>query len=161
MALNAYLRLTGQRARIQGSVTLRGREGTSAVIAVSHEIVSPRDAASGRATGRRQHKPLVITKELDRASPALRQALALNEVLTQVDLLFYKIDPSGTESQYFTVKLTNAAITSVALQMPNNKHADLAALETFEDVGFIYQKIEWTWTETGTVAVDDWAVPVT
>ncbi len=29
------------------------------------------DAASGMATGKRQHKPLTITKELDKASPLL------------------------------------------------------------------------------------------
>lgn len=160
MALNAYLRLVSQRARIQGSVTLRGREGTSAVIAMSHEIVSPRDLASGRATGKRQHKPLVITKELDRASPAIRQVLTLNEVLTQVDLLFFRPDAAGVESQYFTIKLTNASITAITMQMPNTRHEDLRALEAFEDVGFVYQRIEWTWAETTTVVGDDWAAPV-
>jgi hypothetical protein len=35
------------------------------------EIVSPRDSASGLPTGKRQHKPLTITKELDRSSPLL------------------------------------------------------------------------------------------
>ncbi|MEO6134481.1 MAG: hypothetical protein ABIP35_04975 [Ginsengibacter sp.] len=33
-------------------------------ISVGNEIVSPRDAASGLPTGRRMHKPFVITKEL-------------------------------------------------------------------------------------------------
>jgi hypothetical protein len=32
-------------------------------------IVSPRDAASGLPTGKRMHKPMVITKELDKSSP--------------------------------------------------------------------------------------------
>jgi hypothetical protein len=32
-------------------------------------VVSPRDAASGQATGKRQHKPFTITKELDKMSP--------------------------------------------------------------------------------------------
>lgn len=32
-------------------------------------IISPRDAASGLPTGKRQHKPLTITKELDNMSP--------------------------------------------------------------------------------------------
>jgi type VI protein secretion system component Hcp len=36
-------------------------------------VVSPRDAASGQATGKRQHKPMTITKEMDAASPALVQ----------------------------------------------------------------------------------------
>jgi hypothetical protein len=31
------------------------------LIAASHEIVSPRDAASGLATGKRSHKPFIIT----------------------------------------------------------------------------------------------------
>ena len=42
----------------------------SCVISFEQEIVSPRDAASGLPTGRRMHKPFVITKELDRSSPA-------------------------------------------------------------------------------------------
>ena len=34
-------------------------------IVVGNEIISPRDAASGMPTGKRMHKPFVITKELD------------------------------------------------------------------------------------------------
>jgi hypothetical protein len=41
------------------------------VINFYHEVVSPRDAASGLPTGKRQHKPFVITKELDKSSPML------------------------------------------------------------------------------------------
>ncbi len=162
MALNAHLRLVGQKSgKIQGSVTQKGREGTSAVIAMAHEIVSPRDPASGLPTGKRQHKPLTITKELDRASPVLRQVLTTNELLTTADLLFYRQDKTvGTEIQYFTIRLTNASIASIEMQMPNNKHADLMALETFEDVTFTYQKIEWTWTETGIAVADDWLAPI-
>jgi len=43
----------------------------SCSIAFEQEIVSPRDAASGLPTGKRQHKPFVITKELDKSSPVL------------------------------------------------------------------------------------------
>jgi len=40
-------------------------------VALSHSVTSPRDAASGLATGKRQHKPMTITKELDKSSPQL------------------------------------------------------------------------------------------
>lgn len=40
-------------------------------VALSHSVVSPRDAASGLATGKRQHKPLTITKEWSKSSPQL------------------------------------------------------------------------------------------
>jgi type VI secretion system (T6SS) effector Hcp len=32
-------------------------------------VVSPRDPASGLPTGKRMHKPFVITKEIDKSSP--------------------------------------------------------------------------------------------
>ena len=47
MALNAFMRLKGQKQGvIKGSVAQKGREESIMVIAVSHEIVSPRDPAS-------------------------------------------------------------------------------------------------------------------
>ncbi len=39
-------------------------------------ITSLRDAASGLPTGKRQHKPFVITKEVDKATPKLMLACA-------------------------------------------------------------------------------------
>ncbi len=39
--------------------------------ALSHSVKSPRDAASGLATGKRMHKPMTITKQLDKSSPKL------------------------------------------------------------------------------------------
>jgi hypothetical protein len=37
-----------------------GREDQIQVIAINYAIKSPRDAASGQATGKRRHKPLTI-----------------------------------------------------------------------------------------------------
>ena len=167
MALNAYLRLKGaKQGDIKGSVTQKGREGRIAVIAVSHEIVSPRDAASGLPTGKRQHKPLVITKELDKASPLLRAALVSNESLTSVTLDFFSAKApgpaagAGLEVNDFTISLTNASIASIEMVMPNNKNPDLAKLATYEEIAFTYQKITWTWNDGGITASDDWESPV-
>jgi hypothetical protein len=49
---------------------IRCADGTCS-ITFEQEIVSPRDAASGLPTGKRQHKPFVITMELDKSSPVL------------------------------------------------------------------------------------------
>jgi len=81
MALNAYLTLKGQKqGNINGSVTQKGRENSILVHAFSQEVVSPRDPASGLATGKRQHKPLLIVKEIDKSSPLLWNALINNEI---------------------------------------------------------------------------------
>ena len=61
-ALNSYLTLEGQtQGQIQGDVTQPGREGTITIYGFSHEVISPRDAASGMPTGKRQHKPVSTT----------------------------------------------------------------------------------------------------
>ena len=84
MALNAYLRLKGaKQGVIQGSSTQRGQEGKIVVVASNHEIIVPRDAATGLATGKRQHAPIIITKEIDKASPLLYTALVTNEQITE------------------------------------------------------------------------------
>lgn len=43
----------------------------SSSVSLSHSVVSPRDAANGLATGKRTHKPMTITKRLDKSSPQL------------------------------------------------------------------------------------------
>ena len=35
------------------------------------EVKAPRDVATGQSSGKRQHKPLTITKEFDKATPML------------------------------------------------------------------------------------------
>ena len=162
MALNAYLKLAGQKSgEIKGSVTQKGREGKIMVIAVSHDVLTPRDPASGLPTGRRQHQPLIVTKEVDAASAPLHQVQASNETFKEWELQFWApqlraTSGTGVEVQSFTIKLANAAIASIHTEMPNTKHPDLVRFETFEEVAFTYQRIDWAWTDGNLSAGDDW-----
>ena len=131
------------------------------VIAFNHDVVLPHDTASGQATGKRQHKPLTITKELDKSTPFLMQSLINNEALTSFELRFYTSgkrtgigSASGTEVNYFIIKLANAFIVDIKSTMPNNKNPESAQYEVFEEVCFIYEKIEWIWT-SGTISTSD------
>jgi type VI secretion system secreted protein Hcp len=161
MALNAYLKLKGQKqGEIKGSVTQKGREASIMVIAVSHEIVSPRDPASGMPTGKRMHKPFTITKELDKATPLLYNVLVNNESISTWELQHWTPSATGAEKQHYTVKLTNANIAAIAFRMANNKHPDLMKFTEYEEIAFTYQKIEWTWVDGGITAMDDWESPV-
>ena len=160
MALNAYLKMKAKTSgEIKGSVTQKGREGKIAVIAVSHDIVSPRDAASGLPTGKRMHKPFVITKELDKSTPLLYKILCDNETISDWELQFWTPSSTGAEKQHYTIKLTNANIASIDFRMANNKHPDLMKFTEYEEVAFTYQKIEWMWVDGGISAGDDWEAP--
>ena len=111
---------------------------------MSHEIVSPRDAASGLPTGKRQHKPISITKEWGASTPLLLNALVNNENLTRVLIGLLR-----NGQQVATIKLTNANVS---------RYVQHGGNDTFE---FTYQKITWTWVDGGITAEDDWEAPVT
>jgi type VI secretion system secreted protein Hcp len=157
MALGAYLTIVAERqGLIRGSVTQKGREDKIAVIYASHEIAMPRDPASGRVTGKRAHKPFLCTKELDRSSPLLYFALTHNENLPEARIDFWTSTPMGLEKQHYTVRLTDATISGIHFRLPNTRSPRLARRPEYEEVSFVYKKIEWTWTEGNISASDDW-----
>jgi type VI secretion system secreted protein Hcp len=167
MALNAYLKLKGHKqGDIKGSVTQKGREGKILVIAAAHEITSPRDAASGLATGKRMHRPFVITKEIDAASPLLYTMLSTSELSAEWELQFWAASTtstagSGAEVQRYTVRLTDASISNIRFCMPNTRDPDLKRYAEYEEVSFSYAKIEWLWVPKGLVASDSWGAATT
>jgi type VI secretion system secreted protein Hcp len=161
MALNAYLKVKGQiQGEIKGSVTQKGREGSIMVIAASHDIISPRDPASGVSIGKRSHKPFVITKELDKSSPLLYSMLVNNEGITEWELQFWQPNSTGGETNYYTVRLTNANVASIGFRMPNSRDPELMKRVEYEDLAFVYRKIQWVWTEGNISAADDWQTHV-
>lgn len=160
MALNAYLACNGDiRGDILGSCTQAGREDRMEIYGWSHEVASPRDAASGLPTGKRQHKPFTITKAVDKASPLLMGALVDNENIGTWKLECWRPARSGKEEQNFTVELFNANVASIRQEQLNNKYAENMPIEVREHVAFTYQKIIWTWMDGGIQAEDDWETP--
>ncbi|KYF50822.1 Hcp family type VI secretion system effector [Sorangium sp. So ce854] len=167
MALQAHLTLKGvTQGPIDGSVTQKGREKSIAIIAVQHQIVSPRDPATGMPSGKRQHKPFVITKELDKATPLLYNALVNNESISEWTLKFYTPGTQaakniGKEQNHYTVKLTNATVASIDFYMENTRRPDGREIPEYEKIAFTYQKIEWSYDDGDGArqADDDWEAP--
>jgi type VI secretion system secreted protein Hcp len=112
------------------------------VTAVSHEIVSPRDPASGLPTGKRQHKPIVFTTEWGASTPLFINALTTNETLTSV-----LIDLLRNGKQVATIQLVNASVAQY------DEHGGSVT------IALTYQKITWTWVDGGISATDDWEAP--
>ena len=160
--IEKFLKVKGaKQGDITGSVTQKGKEGTIAVIAIDHSIISPRDPASGLPTGKRIHSPLVIVTHIDKATPLLYEALVTNENLPTVELDFYKTGQNGAETLYFKIQLTNANISSIKQTNLNSQDDPNTNLfGEYEELSFTYQKITWTWTDGGITAEDDWEAPV-
>jgi type VI secretion system secreted protein Hcp len=144
-----YLRIEGlKQGPFKGGVARNGSRWIE-IIAFSAGAESPRDAASGQASGKRQHKPIVITKEIDEASPQLLQAVTTNELLKEVVIQSVRPDPKGKGQVYQTITLTNAAIAKVKGVSGKNKNEE----ERFQ---FTFQKIEVTDVQGKKTATDDW-----
>jgi type VI secretion system secreted protein Hcp len=159
VAFNAYLTLKGQRqGEIHGPVTLPGRENTIAVLSFAHQIVSPRDPASGLPIGKRQHQQLQILKEVDKTSPLVWNVLVSNEDLIDWALQFWEIpaEAGGAEKPVYTIRLTNASIASIRESMNDTQNLVAGGFPLPEAISFTYQKIEWIWADGEITAEDSW-----
>jgi type VI secretion system secreted protein Hcp len=151
-----------KQGQFKGESTRQAYQDKIEASGFSFEVASPRDAASGTATGRRQYKPLTITKEMGAASPQFLQALTTNEVLKTVTLDFVKTNANGEEYVYYSIKLVNATVAGIRQHTPpgGDKPASTpaAAVGTppLEEISLAFQRIEVESKDGKTMAVDDW-----
>ena len=155
-----FLTVTGNtQGAIDGSCTIKGHEKTMLIQAVEHMIEIPKSPQTGLPTGKRVHGALTLTKELDKASPKLFQALTSGEQLSSVKLLYYRISPAGKEELYYTTELKNAIITHIRTFVPNCLMPVNKTMGHMEAVAFTYETIVDTWTPDGIEAEDSWSSP--
>ncbi len=124
-----------------------------------YSVVSPRDLASGNASGKRQHNPIKIIKEWGASTPQFFQALITNEVLKLVTFEFVQNNAEGKEEVFYTVKLTNAAVSKVAQFTSPQEGAGRGSpgpSRFLEAIEFTFQKIELGHMIAKTSASDDW-----
>jgi type VI secretion system secreted protein Hcp len=140
---------------IKGSNIKGGREDSSAVIELNHEVRSPRDVQTGQATGARIHSPVRILKEVDAASPLLYKALTRNEILPELEIKWYRV-VDGVETEYYHHKLKNVRVVSVEDVLLNSKGTEFEHMPHVERVALGYEEITWTWDDGGLEHSDNW-----
>ncbi|MDQ1713507.1 MAG: type secretion system secreted protein Hcp [Frankiaceae bacterium] len=149
---SAFMRCTS----IDGGAT----GNTIEVYSYSWGVSSPRDAASGQASGKRQHKPFTITKELDKATPLLFNRLFNNTTIPFCVITFVHKTTDGSEP-YMTITMTNAQVAGVESKKGDTRSPEVRQLNEYEEVSFTYQKITWESLAPGGIsAEDDWEAPV-
>jgi type VI secretion system secreted protein Hcp len=138
-AVDAYLKIeNGQQIKGTG----RGQwDGWVPVSSVAYAVEAPRDAASGLASGKRQHQPITIRREVDSASPKLAQMCASGKHFATVDIAYVNARGEITKQ----IHLEDAMIGAVRKAGGNQ-----------EELEFTFQKIELRNKEGKTVATDDW-----
>lgn len=138
-----FVTIVGTQQKFKSESVRKGFEQAIPAISFAYGVKSPRDSASGQASGKRQHKPVTFVKEWGASTPQLFQALVTNEQLTSVTIQFVQTssdEGAGREFVYHTIKLTNAYVTELD-QFKRSSPDDPRDLEA---VSFTFQKIEMT-----------------
>lgn len=156
MTTSTYLKVSGKnQGAIEGPVTRFSREGSIEVYGWNHEITSPRDTATGKASGRRKHSPLTIIKGLDQSSVKFYQAMVANEPFSSWVLECWGLSPlTGEEEHVYTIELINAVISGIVSEQPLAIASSNETSSVREQISFMYQGISWKWEANGSVAED-------
>jgi type VI secretion system secreted protein Hcp len=106
----------------------------------------PRDPLTGMATGRLQHKPVIITKGWGASSAQFFQAMLTNENLAQVVIDFVAPDASGNGVMVLThrIRLTNARVVDISQSTDSYDPApkSLTTMVQLEDISLTFQRID-------------------
>ena len=97
---------------IHGESTDAQHKGEIEVLSYTWGVAHP-VAAGGAVTGRATFHELSFTHHIDKASPKIMEACALNRRLPEV--LFTHRRSGGAQPDYLILKLTNAIVTSVSI----------------------------------------------
>ncbi len=154
--------ITAQKqGELVGQSRIRGCEKKIDGLTFAYSVISPRDAATGLAVGRRQHKAIKIKKEWSSVSPQLFQALASNETLTSVVFDFFAVDAVGQLVLDHSIKLTNAVLSSIEHTSDSLVPAGQLNLPPMEILEFVFQSIELVDYKARISATDSWVPPQT
>jgi type VI secretion system Hcp family effector len=107
--------------------------GQTRVLNVEAEILAPRDIATGQASGKRQYKPILLTKAMGLSTPQLQQHQAANQAISALTLTFVQKTPNQPDKTAHTIALTNALISTNTTLVANGTSA--------QKLGFNYQKV--------------------
>lgn len=114
------------------------------VMRVRHEVRIPQESGAGPATGQRHHEEVIVSMPMGSLSPGWHKAMRQNTLLGKAILQWQR---NGVP--FYTVTLTHARVGSMATR------PDEAAGQV-DEIGLVYERIEWTSLPDGRTDVDDW-----
>ena len=168
MAHSFYLSVKGtKQGQFKGEGVVAARKDKwQEGLSYFHEIKSPRDIATGQASGKRQHGAITITKEWGASTPQYFTALCTNEVLPEVNFEFLRTNANGEEYVYTKIKLTNATVSNVKYSTggagteggSSSRHTSANDTLELETLSFTYQKFEFENVDGKTMGMDDWTL---
>jgi type VI secretion system secreted protein Hcp len=143
MALQAYLKIE----KIDAECTQAGYEDWIEMISCSHGLDQPitmsGSGSGGLQAGQADHQMFTITKQVDKATPKLAQHCCTGESVGNITAVFVR--DIGEPTPFLTIEMEDGVVATYA---PNASPGQESLPE--EMVSFAYEKITWTYDQTGT-----------
>ncbi|MBX8490253.1 Hcp family type VI secretion system effector [Pseudomonas cichorii] len=157
MAHHGYMTITGE---VQGSISAgcatqksignkcqTGHEDEIMVLSFSHNMSNIGNIRNAT------HQPVVITKNIDKSSPLLAQALANREEIN-CSIDFFRNSAHGHIEKFYTVELRAGLIVDLNVDIPHSIQQNDSDL--LEHIAIRYRDIIWTHHKAGTVGYASW-----
>ena len=151
-AADISLNVTGtKQGEFKGGSKKTDRANAFDIWDTNYQVVSPRDVATGQATGRRQHHPLVVYTEVEKGGvPMLFTALITNESLSKCLLKYWRSDSkSSKQVVYYTIELNNAVVSELEVFCDEDGRPNAK-------IAFTFDKITMTWVDGNITGTDTW-----
>ena len=142
-----FLQIDGNTIEGESTVSSLGREDSIPIDSFNQEMA--------RTGGKIEHKNIVITKFIDKASPLLFKALSSDEPVDSAEFKFFRpsISGSGSEEHFYTIKIESGKIESMIT------FTDSSEPYYFEEISISFQDITWTDEINGTTHTDSMRTP--
>lgn len=157
MANHGYMTITGKtQGLISAGCSTQNSIGNKYQLAYADEIMVLSYSHNMLNIGninKPTHNPVFITKNVDKSSPLLAQALASREQLN-CTISFYRVSSFGIQEKFYTISLNGGVIADLTLEVP---HAILQNdAEPQEHMAIRYREITWTHHLAGTSGHSEW-----
>lgn len=137
-----FMTVEGNKGKFLGSTEEEGKQKDYIEITgYEYDILSQN--YPGQASGRRQNKPVTVTKLIDKSTPQFFEALTTNEELKEITIQFFSEYPT-TEAHY-SITLKNCTIGEIKQELFTER-VSISFTEIILNFGEVSAKDSWTKT---------------
>jgi type VI secretion system secreted protein Hcp len=139
---NIYLKLSSPE--LKGESMDKEHSQWIELDAINHQMFQPRSAsastAGGHAVGRTEHGDIIVTKEIDSASPMLYQALSGGTTFQSAQIDIYRAAGDGRRVKYLEISLKNVLVSHVTFAIDGGPLP-------LESLSLRYAAIQWKYVK--------------
>lgn len=139
-ASDFYMKIDG----VEGEAVSPGHEKWIEILSFSWGEATRTQPASGLPTGKRQHRPLTISKELDKSSTKLMESCSNGSPQKSVRIELIASGATGQREPYLIIEMKDVIITSYAIGGSSSDDGPPR-----EEVTMTYSEITWTYSKEG------------